>query len=362
MAKLVTLSNVPSDRVAGLLDQLSSCGVSQKVIIGQATEIDVETRQSRDVSQVQFTIANANAGSFVKMLHAQSFAVNFQMTDVGFSTEPLSNVAPVVPEDARGVRFCLHKLLPSLKDRRSTLEIHTFILSSSSFSSNHFILILLGSAMATIGLLTDSQICLVASFFYSPLMGHLLVAIWGIVIMDRSLLLQGIKTSLIAAVTTWTTGAVIGLWVCIPGVDFGTLFSTNSTQIDARGPPALKNICINGFVACISGAGAALGVSAGNADAMTAVAFSVALFPPLVCSGLTASLSYMLPDRKTANGYWFSEVAWVSFYIYVASSLLTSVFCWGTFKFLRVGGDSIRGPRPRAHTSSATPLLDDIEA
>jgi len=107
---------------------------------------------------------------------------DIEVQDMLCSTTTLPKIAR--PDGGLG---CLRSAL----DRLSTLEIHAGIEGASHFNFDHLMCIVLASCIAGIGLLTDSDAFILASFFISPLMGMIMAVTWGCVIGDMSLAQRG---------------------------------------------------------------------------------------------------------------------------------------------------------------------------
>ena len=118
-------------------------------------------------------------------------------------------------------------------------------------------LIVVASGISAVGLLTDSSVDILASFFISPLMSMILAATWGAVIQDRSLFLRSCRNTLFGASICWISGALIGLGLVAyndpenlagdiaDNSGNSSLFyaiSINAVQITSRGPPAFVNL------------------------------------------------------------------------------------------------------------------------
>ena len=164
--------------------------------------------------------------------------------------------------------------LRSALDRLSTLEIHAGIESASHFNFDHLMCIILASYIAGVGLLTDSDAFILASFFISPLMGMIMAVTWGCVIGDFGLSARGLRNMMYGFLATFFSGVSIGIFLSIPdnlsaleqpvfeGQGAFAWISLNTAQIASRGPPA-SNVYSSMVVAILSGVAIALGRSCG---------------------------------------------------------------------------------------------------
>ena len=164
-----------------------------------------------------------------------------------------------------------------------------------------------------------------------------LSATWGMVIRDYDLCARGFRNVLIGASLAWFSGVFVGLllwinpsqqglgmFVCkkiyeqflfiahlLPillwsedglynasGKELYFGVTINSAQITSRGPPAGANILSTIIIAIFSGIGIALGQTSGISSALSGVALSASLLPPIVNSGTGA-------QRISFNYYMF---------------------------------------------------------
>lgn len=141
---------------------------------------------------------------------------------------------------------------------------------------------------------------------------------WGLVIKDRSLVCRGLKNIIIGAMVAWSSGALVGGMLSIspskvglestPEGDLNVPFlyyaiSVNSHEIAERGPPALATISETGVIGVFSGVAIALGFTSGISSALSGVALSASLLPPIVNSGMMFVLGFSYPTLTNKAGH-----------------------------------------------------------
>merc|ERR1712086_221156 len=219
-------------------------------------------------------------------------------------------------------------------------------------------------------------------------MQMIIATTWGVVISDRNLLVRGFRNMLIGAVWCFGVGAVVGCLLCIhtdDNDDFNSMYrgsglyygiSVNSVQITSGGPPVAANLLSSMVIAMFSGVAIALGFASGISSALSGVALSASLLPPVVNAGLMVVLGWVYPGMRCGpvephDQYSLHEVAGVSICIYIVNIMCVMVFATLTFKFKRIGGLSLREQGWRssllmsnelADTDSELDATDDIES
>merc|ERR1712166_413588 len=122
--------------------------------------------------------------------------------------------------------------------------------------------------------------------------------------------------------------------------------SINSVQITSRGPPMAASIFSSMVIAVFSGVAIALGFASGISSALSGVALSASLLPPIVNTGLMLVLGWGYPEVEcgpnTAHMYPLHHVAAVSIALYLVNVGCVVLFSYLTFKFKRIGGKSLR--------------------
>lgn len=369
--RLVHVNGVQPHHLQGLVYMLEASGVCSELCVAEGFGVGSDRHsassaelQQRRTMKVTFKVISANLNTVAKLLNhgtVQGFFTTFDVLTLCATTEALPRTA------RRHKRLC-----PSNQDRLSTLELHQTIVGASHLNFDHCMLIVVASGISAVGLLTDSSVDILASFFISPLMSMILAATWGAVIRDGALFCRSWRNTLCGACICWVSGALIGVGLVAyndPQNLAGDIadnsgnssafyaISINAVQITSRGPPAFANLVSTGVIAAFSGVGIALGFSGGISSALSGVALSASLLPPVVNSGLMFTLGCAYPDMKTEHGYNLHQVSYVSFCIYALTVSLLALMACITFKLKHIGGQSIRivGRHPPPVESTLTP-------
>jgi uncharacterized hydrophobic protein (TIGR00271 family) len=144
--------------------------------------------------------------------------------------------------------------------------------------SSFFVMMLLSTVIATLGVLQDSTAVVIGAMLIAPLMTPILgvaaaiVGGWRVRLIYSALL-----------VTTAAIGAVFVAWLVTAWVPGFTDLTTNS-QIDSRTSPTLLDLLI---AVAAGAAGAYATVDKRVSSSITGVAIAVALVPPLSVVGVT---------------------------------------------------------------------------
>jgi len=348
MPRMVLVNDVGKDHLEELLDVLEDTKLCSNVRITECASMCLTPRlKTEDLCQVQFKVRPTNLNTIVKELKTHGFST-FDVVDV------LSSADQMPRERRKNENALFSAIFPSSRDRLSTMEINNNIVGASKFSFDHVFLIFLASYIASIGLLGDNIVNIIASFFVSPLMSMILASTWGIVIGDTSLFCRAARNMVFGACLAWCNGAMIALLICIHKDEEGlqthnprshgvySFISINSQQIRDRGPPAAVNLVQTAAVAALSGVSTALGQSSGISSTLTGVTVAASLLPPLVNSGLCTVFGLVYPGMRTKDDHTLHSIALVSFFMYFVTVVFVMVFCYLTFKFKHVGGSSFR--------------------
>jgi len=143
-----------------------------------------------------------------------------------------------------------------------------------------YLFVILGVAMATMGLLLDSPTVIIGSMLIAPVLYPILSFSLGFVLLDKALANRSLRTVAVVFFVGLFISALLTLILTPLGVTVGE-------QIIARTHPSL----IYFLVACISGFAATYAIVHKNLNEMLpGVAISVALVPPLAATGVGAAL------------------------------------------------------------------------
>mmetsp|Transcript_71744 Transcript_71744/g.181005 ORF Transcript_71744/g.181005 Transcript_71744/m.181005 type:complete len:457 (+) Transcript_71744:66-1436(+) len=362
--RLVVVNDVEQERVIELLRLLVA---SQFCSALRATEARIFVPESpeelRTVAQVQFKVQPTNLNHIIKLLQSSGYPT-FDVLDVVSTTEHISSQRRRKTNGFLGDRF------QSTRDRLSTLEIHNCIVGASHITFDHCFLIFVASCIATVGLLGDSPVNILASFFVSPLMTMIMATTWGLVISDYTLVRRGLRNMFFGAALAFSMGLLIGTVLSLlkdpdglaskihDGNGIFNVFSVNSNEVLARGPPCSATWGTTTAIATFSGITIALGYSNGITNALSGVTLAASLLPPLVNCGLMTAFGFFFPDLRAGpdGDVRLHDIAVVSGGMYVTTVICVTFWSYLTFKAKHIGGLSFR------IGALATPAEDELGA
>lgn len=166
------------------------------------------------------------------------------------------------------------------KERISTEEIYENVSGDvSSFSKTYFIMIILASIVASIGILYNNVAVVIGSMVIAPMLHPNMALSVGITLADSKLIRK-------AAIISF-----LGFFIAfIIGLIFGLIF-----KVDPGSPEIITRTEINlmfVILAFSSGIAGSLSVTRGVSEALVGVMTAVALLPPVVISGLLVGSQY----------------------------------------------------------------------
>ena len=168
----------------------------------------------------------------------------------------------------------------NLKESEKSSAVKNLI-SESTPSQDYFLMIILSFAMATFGIIIDSDPVIIGSMLIATMLYPILSLSLGIVISDTKLIMRSLVT-IAKSVLFGVGGAVLISLFVYPGGD--VLTSTGSL---ARLDPSLAYVAI----AFISGLAASFALTKPHLnDTLPGIAISVSLIPPLASSGIGIAL------------------------------------------------------------------------
>jgi uncharacterized hydrophobic protein (TIGR00271 family) len=177
----------------------------------------------------------------------------------------------------RRVWRSLYTLFPKL-DRPEQIEVYRDMRRGARPDVDFFVLIILASVIATLGLLQNSAAVIIGAMLVAPLMTPILAISLGIVLGDVHLLRLALESAL--------KGISLAVAVAI-GMVFLAPQSQLTTEIMARTHPTLLDL----IVALASGAAGAYAIGRKEvAAALPGVAIAAALVPPLGVVGTGIAL------------------------------------------------------------------------
>ncbi|CAB4067554.1 unnamed protein product [Lepeophtheirus salmonis] len=187
------------------------------------------------------------------------------------------------------------KFYLSVKSRLMVAEVISRIRAGGNFTFDYCMLVILAGMIAFMGLVDNNSVTLVASMLVSPIMGPILAGIFGFVIQDSSLIIQGVRNELVSLLMCILIGMLFGIFVSLMILfDVYEVIDVSqwpSEEMLSRG--RTKALITGIFVAIPSGAGIALSVLGGNAGSLVGVAISASLLPPAVNAGVYWAFSLL---------------------------------------------------------------------
>ena len=172
-------------------------------------------------------------------------------------------------------------LLPQLTTEERS-GIYRQVRGSARGDADFYLMVLLATGIAALGLLLNSPAVIIGAMLMAPLMAALIGASLAIVQGDAWLLRVSLRTVLLGSLVVLIVSAAIGL--AVPG-------NRVTTEMLGRTTPSLLDLT----VALISGAAAAYAHSRKDvASALPGTAIAVALLPPLATVGI--ALTELRPD------------------------------------------------------------------
>jgi uncharacterized hydrophobic protein (TIGR00341 family) len=139
--------------------------------------------------------------------------------------------------------------------------------------ANYLLLVVLSTAVATIGLSADNVAVIIGAMVIAPLLGPNLALILGTALGDRGLMLRAAKTGFVGVALTLAIAFGIGLALPI---------DLESRELLTRTDIGLDGVAL----ALASGAAAALSMTTGLSSTLVGVMVAVALLPPTAALGL----------------------------------------------------------------------------
>lgn len=220
---------------------------------------------------------------------------------------------PVPPTISAFTRAWNHvySLLPSLSES-DKVSVYSNLRRSSRAETDFYVMLVLSTAIAALGLLLNSPAIVIGAMIIAPLMAPITATGLGVVQGDGRLLRIALQTVVLGAIVSIAVAAIVG--AAIPG-------QVVTPQIEARGQPSLLDL----LVALASGAAGAYAISRKSvANTVAGVAIAVALIPPLASAGLGLAL------REYAIATGATLLFLTNFAAIGASSSL--IFLWMGFK------------------------------
>ncbi len=167
----------------------------------------------------------------------------------------------------------LDKTNSSSKNTTSREELYQSIERNARIDQNYFLLVVLSTIVATVGMLEDSIAVVIGAMVIAPLLGPNIALAFGTVLGDGKLMLRAFTALLVGISVALLTSFIISL--IYPLEEF-------SKELSARTVVGLSSVAM----ALASGAAAALSMTTGLSTVLVGVMVAVAILPPTAALGL----------------------------------------------------------------------------
>ena len=167
----------------------------------------------------------------------------------------------------------LNKANSSSKNTTSREELYQSIERNARIDQNYFLLVILSTIVAAVGMLEDSIAVVIGAMVIAPLLGPNIALAFGTVLGDGKLMLRAFTALLVGIIVALLTSYVISL--IYPLEEF-------SKELSARTVVGLSSA----VMALASGAAAALSMTTGLSTVLVGVMVAVAILPPTAALGL----------------------------------------------------------------------------
>ncbi|CAG9465190.1 unnamed protein product [Pedinophyceae sp. YPF-701] len=195
------------------------------------------------------------------------------------------NLRTGVIKDKEAKEEKTHKEARKVKARMAIEEIYNGVAENGGLSWDYCFFVLVASLIAGLGLATNNTVMIVASMLVSPLMGPIVAFTFGTVVADTDLLFPGMLAELVGACISIGVGLFLGV-IFAPWAD---RYDWPTNEMESRGEYA--GLLVGLAFAIPSGAGVALSVTGGGANALVGVAIAASLLPPVVNFGMCLSFA-----------------------------------------------------------------------
>jgi uncharacterized hydrophobic protein (TIGR00341 family) len=219
--------------------------------------------EGKDTNLIMLAVHTDDVGSIVTEL---------QKEGIGRVTGTLyvSSTELVIPYTAR-------KMKTEGPKRIAIEELYRDVEQGSTLDRSYVIFIVLSAILASLGLLSNNVVAVIASMVISPLMGPIIGTSLGTVLTDKKLFKNGLKAEILGLVLSVVAGFIIG--ILYPEADV-------TTEILVRSAPTIFDVGL----AIVSGSAAALCFTSGIATALVGIAIAASLMPPACNIGIAIAL------------------------------------------------------------------------
>jgi uncharacterized hydrophobic protein (TIGR00341 family) len=180
----------------------------------------------------------------------------------------------IMPVEATMPRVdAVDKTKSSSRNTTSREELYQSIERNARIDQNYFLLVILSTIVAAVGMLEDSVAVVIGAMVIAPLLGPNIALAFGTVLGDGKLMLRAFSALLVGISVALLTSFIISL--IYPLDEF-------SKELSARTVVGLSSA----VMALASGAAAALSMTTGLSTVLVGVMVAVAILPPTAALGL----------------------------------------------------------------------------
>lgn len=167
-----------------------------------------------------------------------------------------------------------------VRERLPIEEVYDRVLRMSCLGFNQSMYLLVAASIAALGLIFDSVTTVVSSMLLSPMMDPLVAFIFGSVLRDKKLVLNGLRNFSLCIFSALLIGFIFGL-VFAP---FSHFLEWPTVEMVNRG--TWLGVVSGALVAIPSGIAVGLSVTSGGINSFVGVAIAASLLPPIVNAGI----------------------------------------------------------------------------
>ena len=251
------------------------------------------TTEAKDHIILRFRANRKRGNQFVNLVK-RSIGVGVH---TGFIEIQRATSMPSMPRSKKEVKTRKGQFFRD--DRLTDNAIYEAVDNVSHLTFDYLVMLIVGSLISGVGLITDSAVTVVASMLVSPLMGPILCIAFGLTVSDSTMMRRGLRNEIVGVGICFGMGLLFGF---VTGPFYGEgganiVFGMNTSEenllesyeINSRGKAS--SLLPGFFVAAPSGFGAALAINTDGANALVGVAISAALLPPLVNCGFCVAFA-----------------------------------------------------------------------
>ncbi|ODM96319.1 hypothetical protein Ocin01_10361 [Orchesella cincta] len=253
-------------------------------------------------SHISFTVSLKLGDTIINHLHTVGIGKKYESTlSVCTATVFTHQEQVESAEDAENNEAATGQwkgFVASIKARLTVAQVVQNVKANSIITFDFIVMVLVAACIASLGLLEDSSVNLVASMLISPLMGPIMAFTFGAMIRDYSLIKTGVVAEVFGLSLCLAVGFVFGVLVEAKPVDGPWKEVVRWPTSEMYGRSQLRSLLVGAGIAIPSGAGVALSILAGNAGSLVGVAISASLLPPCVNAGVFYGLATVISIRE----------------------------------------------------------------